>query len=71
MAGLPLDKMSVTDKIQVMESIWEDLCTRADNVPSPSWHQEVLAEREAAIQAGEDGFEDWEVAKRSIKKEIP
>lgn len=71
MIHLALEKMSVTDKIQVMESIWDDLCSRADKVASPPWHREILAERETAIQRGEDEFEDWESAKRDITKEIP
>jgi hypothetical protein len=67
---IPLDKMSIEEKIQTMESIWDDLCARADSMPSPPWHREVLAEREAAIRCGEDKFEDWETAKRNIKNQI-
>ena len=29
---LPLDKMSVAEKIQAMESLWDDLCRKADAV---------------------------------------
>ena len=29
---LPLEKMSVEEKIQAMESIWDDLCGRADSL---------------------------------------
>ena len=36
---LPLESMSIEEKIQTMESIWEDLCTKADSVPSPPWHE--------------------------------
>ncbi len=64
MIQLPLGKMSVEEKIQAMESIWDDLCARADSMTSPPWHADVLAEREAAIERGEDDFEDWETAKR-------
>lgn len=71
MTTLAREKMSVTEKIHVMESIWGDLCRQAESVASPPWHREILADREAAIQRGEDELEDWEAAKRSIKKEIP
>jgi len=70
MATLALEKMSVTEKIHVMESIWDDLCGQAESVALPPWHREVLAEREAAVQRGEDEFEDWEAAKRNIKKMV-
>jgi hypothetical protein len=43
---LPIDKMTTEEKIQVMETHWDDLCKQADNIPSPSWHREVLQVRE-------------------------
>ena len=67
---LPLDKMSVEEKIQAMELLWEDLCSRAGGVMSPAWHEDVLAERDAAHKRGEDEFEDWEEAKRNIRNKI-
>ena len=71
MTTLALEKMTVTEKIRVMESIWDDLCSRAESVASPPWHRDLLAEREAAVQRGEDEFEDWETAKKEIRKELP
>ena len=67
---LPLDKMSVEEKIQAMESLWEDLCSRAGGVASPDWHGGLLAERDAANKRGEDKFEDWDEAKRIIKNKV-
>lgn len=67
---LPLDKMSVEEKIQAMESLWDDLCRKAGGVSSPSWHEELLAEREATHKRGDNEFEDWDVAKRNIKNKI-
>ena len=67
---LPLGKMSIEEKIQTMESIWEDLCKKADNVSSPVWHEKVLNEREDNLKQGKDEFVDWEIAKRNIKNDI-
>jgi hypothetical protein len=44
---LPLKKMSAEEKIQVMESIWVDLCDTAGSTLSPDWHGKVLAGRNA------------------------
>ena len=114
--------MSAKEKIQAMESIWDDLCEHADSLVShpessltqwakpgvcwqdaatsnsqaiarscndvqrtpgshsglanfldgtlisPTWHGKVLTEREAALGHGDDQFIDWNIAKRSIKK---
>ncbi len=67
---LPLDKISIKEKIQTMESIWEDLCKSADSMSSPPWHEKVLNEREEAVKRDEDGFIDWEKAKKNIKNDI-
>jgi len=67
---LPLEKMSVEEKIQAMESIWDDLCDRADSLASPAWHGEVLADRESALQGGDDEVIDWETAKQNIIKQL-
>jgi hypothetical protein len=37
----------------VMESIWNDLCHRRKAIPSPSWHGEVLSERERLVAEGD------------------
>ena len=67
--ALPLDKMSVEEKIQAMESLWDDLCSTAGGVIPPAWHEQLLADREGMRARGDDHFEDWEVAKRRIKSE--
>ncbi|MGB5603460.1 MAG: addiction module protein [Gammaproteobacteria bacterium] len=69
-SSLPLEKMSVEEKIQAMESIWDDLCDRADSLASPAWHGEVLADRESALQGGDDETIDWETAKQNINKQL-
>ena len=68
--SLPLAEMTVEEKLQVMEAIWDDLSRHAEDVQPPDWHAEALAEREAAIARGEAQFDDWEAAKKKIEKDI-
>ncbi len=67
---LPLEKMSVEEKLQAMESLWDDLCSKAGGMTSPAWHEGVLAEREAMQKRGDDQFDDWEAAKRDIRNKV-
>lgn len=69
-AGLQLDEMSVEEKIRTMEPIWDDLRARAGGVTSPAWHNDVLADRHAALERGQTQFEDWKAAKKHINQEI-
>lgn len=68
--SLPLKEMTIEEKLQVMEAIWDDLSHDADEVPPPAWHGKVLEALEVAIKSGEESFEDWEVAKRRIRDSI-
>jgi len=65
-ASLPLNEMTVAEKLQAMEAIWDDLCHRGEVVPSPAWHGEVLAERERLVAEGKAKFSDWEEARERI-----
>ncbi len=66
--SIPLDKMSIDEKIQVMEAIWDDLCQKADSLSSPDWHRQVLQEREAGIKEGRDEFISLEKAREQVFK---
>ena len=65
-----LQKMSVPEKLRLMEEIWQDLCRDQSQVPSPKWHGEVLEERDRKIASGEESFVDWETAKRKLREEL-
>ena len=67
---LPLEKMSAEEKIEIMESIWVDLCDTAGSTLSPQWHGKVLANSKAAALAGEDQILDWETAKQKIFEDL-
>ena len=46
---IPLDKMSIPDKLRALEAIWSDLQRTPDDVPSPGWHADVLRAREGRV----------------------
>ena len=66
--ALPLEKMTRKDKIQAMESLWDDLCRHAEKFQSPAWHGAILEQREENIRVGEAEFSDWDMAKKRIRK---
>ncbi len=66
MPTLPLEKMTITEKLQVMEELWSDLCCNQDQVPVPHWHKDILDQREELVRQGKARFVDWESAKKRI-----
>lgn len=67
---LPLSKLSTAQKLDLMEAIWADLCSREDTLESPDWHQPVLRERETSLSEGTEIVLDWTEAKKSIRKTV-
>jgi hypothetical protein len=69
-AVLPLDKMSVAEKLRAMELIWADLSRNEAQLESSAWHEDVLRDREAKIKSGKESFMDWENAKKQLRDSI-
>jgi hypothetical protein len=42
-----------------MDQLWDSLTRDGDEIPSPDWHQDVLAERKARAQRGGASFSLW------------
>jgi len=70
MPTLPLEEMTVTEKLQVMEELWSDLCCNQDKIPVPQWHKDILDRREELVKQGKSTFVDWETAKKRIEARI-
>lgn len=64
---IPLDEMTTAEKLRVLEEIWADLRRTPSDVPSPTWHADVLRAREARVREGKSQFRDWEEAKSRIR----
>ena len=62
-----LGQMTVVQKLQLMEAIWDDLCRQAQDLPSPDWHGQVLEDRQKRASQGTAAFSDWNQAKRRIR----
>jgi hypothetical protein len=66
---LQLERMTMAEKLRMMEELWEDLRRRAEGVPMHQWHRDLLVEREKLIESGEAHFSDWEIARKRITEE--
>jgi putative addiction module component (TIGR02574 family) len=67
---LPVSRLSLAQKLDLMETLWAELSRDEKNLESPAWHEDVLADREAAYRAGKISASDWEEAKKRIRKKV-
>ena len=67
---LPLSKLSLAQKLDLMEILWADLTRNEKQFKSPAWHESVLRDREKAFTAGRVTVSDWAKAKERIRKKV-
>ena len=67
---LPLSKLSLAQKLDLMETLWASLTQNEKRFKSPAWHESVLKDREKAFKAGRVTVSDWGKAKERIRKKV-
>ena len=66
---LPLSSMTVAEKLDAMEQLWNSLQNDPVSESSPAWHEEILNERRQQMECGETVFSSFaEVADRLRKR---
>ena len=63
-----IEQMSLEERLQAMELLWDSLARTPDAMPSPDWHGEVLAMRMAKIERGEGEFLTIRQLKERLQK---
>ncbi|MGD9564296.1 MAG: addiction module protein [Pyrinomonadaceae bacterium] len=65
---LPLEEMTVAEKMDVIDRIMADLSRNSGDVPAIEWHGEMLAKRAADLQNGTDRFISLDEAEVRIRQ---
>lgn len=63
-----LATMTVSEKRDLLEAVWDDLAQNPEEFVSPEWHREILESRRKSIEDGTAVFEDWEVVKLRLRE---
>lgn len=67
---LPLDKMTIEQKLQALEELTIDLHKNEALIPVPDWHLDILREREQLVKEGQAHYIPWETAKKHTEEAI-
>ena len=70
MPAVDLKQMTLSEKLSLMEALWDDLCRQEKDIPMPHWQKELLNEREREVKKGTAKFIPWERAKKRIAQRI-
>ena len=63
--------LPLSEKLQIMEAIWEDLRNHAEAVLVPDWQKKLLDERRKAVEEGREQVLDWDEVKHSLGSKRP
>jgi hypothetical protein len=50
---IPIEKMSLSQKMDVIQRVWDSMVQKDAPAISPAWHRDVLMQRRASIKSGE------------------
>jgi putative addiction module component (TIGR02574 family) len=62
------ENLSRSEKLRIIEQLWDELSRDPGSVESPAWHADALREAEARVANGEAKFLDWEQAKARLRQ---
>ena len=69
-ANIQLSNLSFSQKLNLMEAIWDDITKNEPAFESPAWHEEVLKDRDKACASGSTTVSEWNDAKKRIRKNV-
>jgi hypothetical protein len=63
-----IEKMSLSERLEAMELLWDSISDNPENISSPAWHGEVLKKRETKVESGEAEYLTLPELKNRLKK---
>ena len=68
MTAIDIAEMPVSEKLKLMEALWDSLCVRTDErFDAPTWRKQDLKQGECDLGAGTARFVDWAEAKNVLR----
>lgn len=61
-----ISRLTNAERIELLNAVWDSIENKDEEIESPAWHAEVLAQRETEIASGKAKFIPWEEAKADI-----
>jgi hypothetical protein len=65
-----LRQLPRSEKLKLMEMLWQELSQPENEYESPAWHAKELAATERRLAEGKEQILDWETAKKSLRSKI-
>ena len=64
------DELSVEEKLDYVESLWDRIAARPETVPVPDWHLEVIEQRTHGGPAGSRNGRSWDDFREELRTKL-
>jgi putative addiction module component (TIGR02574 family) len=64
------DELSMDEKLDYVQSLWDRIAVQPQDVPVPEWHREVLNERLEAYRANPSEGRPWEEIHNQLQDKL-
>ncbi|MDD2710656.1 MAG: addiction module protein [Verrucomicrobiae bacterium] len=64
-----LEELSVLERVQLVEDLWDSIARSNANLPVPQWQKDELDRRKQAYRQNPGSGESWEQVKQSILRQ--
>ena len=64
------DDLSVDEKIDYLQSLWNRIAAAPETIPVPDWHREIIDERLRDLEATPRTGESWEAVQERLRKKL-
>ena len=63
-------KLSITEKVKVVQELWDQIAASPEELPVPAWHRAELEKRQSEWASSPDPGEDWDVVKKRLREAL-
>jgi putative addiction module component (TIGR02574 family) len=64
------DDLSVDEKIDYVQGLWDRITTGPEKIPVPDWHHEIVHERQKDLEANPGAGDSWSVVQKRLRKKF-
>jgi putative addiction module component (TIGR02574 family) len=64
------DELSPQEKLDYVQSLWDRIFAKPEEIPVPGWHLQLLDERLAEYEADPEAGSSWEEVREDLSRKL-
>ncbi|MEW6348619.1 MAG: addiction module protein [Thermodesulfobacteriota bacterium] len=64
------DALSIDERLDYVQSLWDRIAAKPEEIPVPDWHKEILEERLADLRAHPDKGRPWKEVREGLRRKL-